>query len=108
MATKNKGPLTKIEKFYIDNNQEKPTKELAEDLGRTEKAIQKHLDVSNSESSEHIATAKSDSPSVGDMMIKNEKYGVSVMTQEASMAGETPAQQKNKFNPDVMHKIKDD
>ena len=108
MATKNKGPLTKVEKFYIDNNQNQPVKELATDLLRTEKTIQKYLDTLNSDDTEHIAKSKSDAPSAGDMMIKNEKYGVSVMTQEASMAGETPAQQKNKFNPDVMHKIKDD
>mgnify|MGYP003147938678 FL=1 len=108
MATKNKGPLTKVEKFYIDNNQNQPVKELATDLSRTEKAVQKYLDTLGSDDTEHIAKSKSDAPSVGDMMIKNEKYGVSVMTQEASMAGETPPKQKKKFDPNVMHKIKDD
>ena len=108
MATKSKGPLTKVEKFYIDNNQNQPVKELATDLSRTEKTIQKYLDTLSPDDTEHIAKSKSDTPSVGDMMIKNEKYGVSVMTQEASMAGETPSQQKNKFDPNVVHKIKDD
>ena len=108
MATKNKGPLTKVEKFYIDNNQDQPVKELATDLSRTEKTVQKYLDTLSSDDTGHIAKSKSDAPSVGDMMIKNEKYGVSVMTQEASMAGETLAQQKDKLDPDVIHKIKDD
>ena len=108
MATKNKGPLTKVEKFYIDNNQNQPVKELATDLSRTEKTVQKYLDTLSPDDIGHIAKSKSDTPSVGDMMIKNEKYGVSVMTQEASMSGEAPVQEKNKFNPDVMHKIKDD
>jgi len=108
MATKNKGPLTKVEKFYIDNNQNQSVKELATDLSRTEKAVQKYLDTLSSDDTEHIAKSKSDAPSVGDMMIKNEKYGVSVMTQEASMAGEDLCKKKGKFDPDVMHKIKDD
>jgi predicted transcriptional regulator len=80
MATKNKGPLTKVEKFYIDNNQNQPVKELATDLLRTEKTIQKYLDTLNSDDTEHIAKSKSDIPSAGE----------------------------NKFNPDVIHKIKDD
>ena len=47
MTAKNKGPLTKVEKFYIDNNKNKKVEELAEDLSRTEKAIKKHLDATS-------------------------------------------------------------
>ena len=108
MGTKNKGPLTKVEKFYIDNNKDKPIKELVADLSRTKKTIQKYLDGLNSVDTGHITTSKSESPNAGDMMIKNEIYGVSIMTQEASMAGEDLSRQRNKFNPDVMHKIKGD
>jgi hypothetical protein len=41
-------------------------------------------------------------------MARNEKYGVAIMTQEASMAGEGTSEPKNTFNPDIMSKIKDD
>tara|TARA_B100000029_G_scaffold480239_1_gene528065 strand:- start:1175 stop:1504 length:330 start_codon:yes stop_codon:yes gene_type:complete len=109
MTAKNKGPLTKVEKFYIDNNKNKKIEELAEDLSRTKKTIKKYLDtiVDSSEAS-HIAKAKSDSPTAGDMMLKNERYGVSIMTQEASMNGDATAVKSNKFNPSFLHKIKDD
>tara|TARA_R110002020_G_scaffold846_5_gene4199 strand:+ start:552 stop:881 length:330 start_codon:yes stop_codon:yes gene_type:complete len=109
MTAKNKGPLTKVEKFYIDNNKDKKVEELAEDLSRTEKAIKKHLDtVATSNETNHIAKAKSDSPTAADMMIKNERYGVSIMTQEASMSGDESKSKSSKLNPNFVHKMKDE
>ena len=37
--SKKSGPLTTVEKFYIDNNQDKSLKELAGDLNRNQKII---------------------------------------------------------------------
>ena len=37
--SKRKGPLTKAEKFYIDNHLDTPVKELAEELNRSEKIV---------------------------------------------------------------------
>ena len=108
MTTKHKGPLSKVEKFYIENNKNKTASELTKDLGRNQKTITKHID-SIEVTKEHIAKSKSgDAPTAGELMARNEKYGVSIMTQEASMAGEGPSEPKNTFNPDIMSKIKDD
>tara|TARA_Y100000034_G_C6809771_1_gene363839 strand:- start:654 stop:983 length:330 start_codon:yes stop_codon:yes gene_type:complete len=109
MTAKNKGPLTKVEKFYIDNNKNKKVEELAEDLSRTEKAIKKYLDATaQPDDNNHIAKAKSDSPTAGDMMIKNERYGVSIMTQEASMNGDESKSKSSQLNPNFVHKMKED
>jgi len=108
MTTKHKGPLSKVEKFYIENNKDKKASELAKDLGRNQKTITKYID-SIEVVKKHIAKSKSEGqPTAGELMAKNEKYGVSIMTQEASMAGEGPSSPKNTFNPDIMSKIKDD
>jgi len=108
MATKNKGPLSKIEKFYIENNRDKTVSELAKDLGRHQKTITKHID-SIEVKKEHIAKSKDEENQIaGELMARNEKYGVAIMTQEASMAGEGTSEPKNTFNPDIMSKIKDD
>ena len=37
--SKKSGPLTTVEKFYIDNNQDKNVKELAKDLNRNQKIV---------------------------------------------------------------------
>ena len=107
MTAKNKGPLSKVEKFYIENNKDKTVSELAKDLGRNQKTITKHID-SIEVTKEHIAKSKSEGPTSGELMARNEKYGVAIMTQDASMAGEGTSEPKNRFNPDIMSKIKDD
>ena len=108
MTAKGKGPLSKVEKFYIEQNcSSQSTKEIAKDISRSVKAVEKHLASTKKEASSHIAKAKSEEPNAGDLMIRNEKYGVSIMSQEASMSGDdSPPSQKNTFNPNVMHKIK--
>jgi len=106
MTAKNKGPLTKVEKFYIENNRDKKVSDVAKDLDRTTKTVAKHID-SIDVGKGHIAKSKNEGEDVGDLMAKNERYGVSIMTQEASMAGDTPPSPKNQFNPKIMSKIKD-
>ena len=111
MPTKNKGPLTKVEKFYIENNKDFPTKKIAEDLGRSTKAVLKHLDSVEKERVGSVAKSKDETPdtnSAGELMSRNEKYGVTVMNESASMAGESSKGPKNNFNPNIMYKIKDD
>ena len=108
MTTKNKGPLSKVEKFYIENNKGKTVSELAKDLGRNQKTIAKHID-SIEVAKEHIAKSKNEGGlTAGELMARNEKYGVAIMTQDASMAGEGTSEPKSTFNPDIMSKIKDD
>ena len=110
MPTKNKGPLTKVEKFYLENNSDLSTKQLAQDIGRSAKAVEKHLESLKKEGSEHIAQSKGDSSAdvAGDLMSRNEKYGVTAMNEQASLAGESQKNPKSAFNPKTMYKIKDD
>ena len=44
MTAKNKGPLTKVEKVYIENNRDKKVSDVAKDLDRTTKTVAKHID----------------------------------------------------------------
>jgi len=109
MPTKNKGPLSKVEKFYIDNNAGSPAKQLADDLNRSPKTIEKYLQSSKKETKEHVAkTKQQEDLEAGSLMGKNEKYGVTIMNEQASMAGEQTPSAKSNFNPDTMYRIKED
>jgi hypothetical protein len=75
-----KGPLSKKEKTYIEKNQDLPVDEIAEDLDRSESSVTKY-----------IATLEDNSkpqPMAGNLMARNEKYGATMMTESASMAGD--------------------
>lgn len=75
-----KGPLSKKEKAYIEENKSTPAEELAEELDRSEASVNKH-----------IATLKDDSKPqgiAGQQFARNEKYGATIMTENASMAGD--------------------
>ena len=84
-----KGPLTKIEKFYIEHNLELGKKALSEELSRTQKAVQSHMD-GVKPSTKHSTESKSDSASTtraGVLMARNEK-GSTTMTEAASQVGD--------------------
>ena len=107
MTAKGKGPFSKVEKFYIEQNaSNQSTEEIAKDLGRSVKAVEKHLASTPKEAPSHITNSKNETSSNGDMMTRNEKYGVTIMSQEASMSGDASSSAKDKFNPKVMYKIK--
>jgi|TARA_R100000995_G_scaffold37125_2_gene16996 hypothetical protein len=75
-----KGPLSKKEKSYIEENKNVAIEELAEKLDRSEASINKH-----------IATLKDDDKPqsiAGQQFARNEKYGATIMTENASMAGD--------------------
>ena len=80
MPAKNKGPLTKVEKFYLENNSDCSIKQLAQDIGRSPKTVEKHLESVKEEGKSHIAKRKNETPNdvAGNLMSRNEKYGVSV------------------------------
>ena len=109
MPAKNKGPLTKVEKFYLENNSDCSIKQLAQDIGRSPKAVEKHLESVKEEGKGHIAKSKDETTSdaAGNLMSRNEKYGVTIMNEQASMAGDSPKSSKNTFNPNTMYRIKD-
>ena len=84
-----KGPLTKIEKFYIEHNAELGKKALSKELNRTQKSVQSHID-NVKPSTEHSTESKSDSAPTtraGALMARNEK-GSTTMTEAASQVGD--------------------
>ena len=83
-------PLTKAEKFYIEQNCESADMEaVAKDLRRSPSVIQKYYD--------ECLTSKqeSDSISAGDLMVTNKQRGYTVMTREASEVGESNRKAKD-------------
>tara|TARA_Y100001970_G_C13942106_1_gene703711 strand:+ start:305 stop:628 length:324 start_codon:yes stop_codon:yes gene_type:complete len=104
-----KGPLSKKEKAYIEENKTLPIQELSEELDRSEASINKH-----------IATLKDDDKPqtiTGQQFARNEKYGATIMTENASMAGDATKGQRIPEETEVnvarrhrgsIHKIKGD
>ena len=129
-----KGPLSKSEKQYIEDNQELPVGDLAEELDRSEKSVGKYLvklgeqqalDKSDEKqpavSAAITGTKKDDSgeepalPKAGELMARNDRYGAVTMTEQASAAGDItkPDRSPEKVNiaprhRGSIHKIKGD
>ena len=104
-----KGPLTKVDKFYIDNNSGLTSKELASDLDRSVATIAKHRKVKT----KHVASIKKETKSsvVGDLMrnttASQKRKGVTIMTPAASeLSDETKSTQSKINTPSVVHRIK--
>ena len=74
-----KGPLSKVEKFYIENNIESDVDTISKDLGRSSSIVLKYIE----------ANCPKDDPriiNVGDLMAKKKERGVTIMTESASAA----------------------
>ena len=95
-----KGPLTKIDKFYLDNNLDGNVKELAEDLNRTQKFIRSYVETNR--------TKEQPAP-VGDLMGHHQQRdGITVMTPTASeISDELRSVEQAERNASIIHKIKD-
>lgn len=83
--TKKTGKLTKVEKFYIENNTDKTAEEIAKDLNRTKSSVDKHI--KTLDRSSHTSEAKSDAD-VSGLMGHKEGRGVTIMTPAASERGD--------------------
>ena len=83
--TKKTGKLTKVEKFYIENNTDKTAEEIAKDLNRAKQSVDKHI--KNLDRSSHTSEAKSD-PDVSGLMGHKQGSGVTIMTPAASERGD--------------------
>ena len=126
-----KGPLSKSEKTYIEENKKLPVDKIAEDLGRSEKSVSNYLgkldeqeDTENSSDKPSVsvsikgATDDADgfkSLKAGELMARNDKYGSVVMTENASMAGDESKEDRLPEKVNVaprhrgsIHKIKED
>jgi len=103
-----RGPLTKVEKFYIDNNPGKSPEELAEDLGRSVTAVSKH----SKTRSKHVTSTKKEGESfVGALMgretAEQKRSGVTIMTPAASeLSDAVKSNPRPQLNEKVVHRIK--
>ena len=106
MSSYKTGRLTKVEKFYIDNNLEMSVSDVAKDLNRTEKIVEKHRP-SDDPSKGHITKANHypKTKTINDMMGHKEDRGVTVMTPEASEASdEVRTKRLSEVNVSERHK----
>jgi len=113
--SKRKGPLSKVDKFYIDNNPDLTAEELASDLDRSVNAVCKHLlrnGLQSKAKSKHVSAIKKDDTTtvVGDLLVSktaSQRKGVTVMTPAASeLSDEVKATPQSKINTSVVHRIK--
>ena len=75
-----KGPLSKAEKFYIENNSDMTVDDIASDLNRSTYVVGKYM--------AKIATDKADAINVSDLMARKEDRGVTIMTPNASQVSD--------------------
>ena len=82
-----KGPLTKIEKFYISHNTDLGSKALAKELNRTQKSVSSHIkSLEIDPDTKHVSKTKTSEDAVtttGSLMARNDR-GAVTMTQAAS------------------------
>tara|TARA_Y100000593_G_scaffold28444_1_gene56746 strand:+ start:10956 stop:11279 length:324 start_codon:yes stop_codon:yes gene_type:complete len=91
--SKKTGKLTKVEKFYIDNNNDKEISEIAKDLNRTEASIKKHKEKSRMD---HVDKVQDDKSDISELFGHKEDRGVTIMTPMASeLADETRSKRVN-------------
>ena len=92
-----KGPLSKKEKEFIDNNQSMDIKDISEKLDRSEKVLGKYMKIAENPRPNLFAT-------------KPER-GVVIMTENASMAADESRSKRTdmakRYQEGVIHKIKD-
>ena len=97
-----KGPLSKAEKYYIENNTTLEVEDLAKDLDRSEVSISKHLKT--------IKVKDKQAPDSSNLYARDSNKVATIMTEAASMAADEA--RKNASTPKrykkVIHKIKED
>jgi len=79
--SKKTGKITKVEKFYIENNTDKEVGEIAKDLNRTKASVEKHI-AKNKTS--HVDEAQDKKAPIRDLFGHKEDRGVTIMTPAAS------------------------
>jgi len=92
-----RGPLSKAEKFYIENNIDSELENLAKDLDRAVSSIEKYVN----------KVRKSNRVTVGDQFARNGKGSV-VMTENASSMADQKRNRTVKFDRNCVAKIKNE
>lgn len=103
-----KGPLSNQDKQFIEDNLNLSVSKLAEKLDRSEKSIEQYYTALNSETIPEVKDTHTMS-----MYGRNKKYGVVIMTENASMnADENKATPKNIYDTrkyrGAIHKIREE
>ena len=97
-----KGPLSKKEKAFIDDNKSMSTEDIANKLERSVSVVSRYVEINNQENPTY--------PS--ELFARKEDRGVTVMTEAASMAGDENKSKRKTESPKryqgVIHKIKED
>lgn len=99
-----KGPLSKVEKEFIDNAKDKDVNKIAKSLGRTLKMVQSYLD-----KNKNLTTNIQKSNSM-DLFARKKDRGVIVMTESASREADDnkkKAQLPKRYDS-IIHKIKEE
>ena len=104
-----KGPLSKEDKVFIDNNSDMSTVDLSKKLKRSEGSIEKYVATLDKKTT---TTKKIDENSDIDLFARKEDRGVVVMTEAASMSADSSkadssSLKANKYR-DVIHKIREE
>tara|TARA_Y100000385_G_scaffold290531_1_gene364112 strand:+ start:1233 stop:1532 length:300 start_codon:yes stop_codon:yes gene_type:complete len=97
-----KGPLSKAEKFYIENNLKSELVDLSKDLGRSELSISKYLKSIKVKDEEVIDSSN--------LYARDSNKVATIMTEAASMAADESRKKTStakRYN-EVIHKIKED
>ena len=79
--SKKTGKITKVEKFYIDNNPNLDASDLAKDLNRSVSFVKKNAEKVDTG---HVDTTQEEKTSMGELFGHKENRGVTIMTPAAS------------------------
>ncbi len=97
-----KGPLSKKEKDFIDDNKSMSNEDIAKKLERSVKVISRYVEISGPDGETQTSQ----------LFARKEDRGVTVMTEAASMAGDENKANREIKSPKryrgVIHKIKED
>ena len=105
--SKKTGKITKVEKFYIDNNPSLDASDLAKDLNRSVAFVEKHI---KKVDTGHVDVAQ-EKKSASELFGHKEDRGVTIMTPAASeVADETRSSRINisSKHQNAIHVIKPD
>ena len=108
MISKKTGKITKVEKFYIDNNPNLDASDLAKDLNRSVSFVKKNAEKVDTG---HVDTTQEEKTSMGELFGHKENRGVTIMTPAASeVSDETRSTRINvsKKHQNAIHVIKPD
>lgn len=98
-----KGPLSKVEKEFIDNAKDKDANKIAKSLNRTLRMVQSYLD-----ENKNLTSVKK--PDSMDLFARKKDRGVVVMTESASRVSDENKKktQLPKRYDSIIHKIKEE